>query len=150
MSSPCGDVGTIDDTNVLWRRVQDRLDYLWWDRQAEVWRVRPKPPALQFNEALSTAWAEHLVATHGLGADAALDPEGRYTLVYALTAGDARALNCEVSHSPTGTTPPECGHASIDWPPLVDKALKAEIRDGLSLAMHLVFGASQLEPPPGA
>lgn len=152
MSPQCGDVEELNDEEVLWRRVQDHLDHLTWDSDAQCWRPRPTHPsnALQFDPDLSTTWERHLTTVHALTPEAVLDESGKYTLVYALSVGDARGLDCGVRHSPVESTPPLCAHASLDWPEPVDRNAKREIRYGLSQVMTLIFGAPSVTPPPGA
>lgn len=152
MSSRCGEVDELDDHEILWRRVQDHLDHLTWDSDAECWRPRPTHPsnAFQFDPDMSATWERHLSEIHELGPEVVLDEAGKYSLVYAMQVEDARSLGCGVRHSPLEHTPPLCAHASVDWPDSVDKNLKREIRYGLAQAMTLIFGSPTVTPPPGA
>lgn len=149
---PCGEVVELDDSQDLWRRVRDHADHLTWNSDDRRWMPRPTPPsnALQFDPDMSTSWSQHLQGRHNQGPDAALDYEGRYTLVYGLNVGEARLIGCTVRHSPQASDPPDCAHSSLEWPVPADKSTRKAIRADLSHAMKLVHGESRLEPPPGS
>jgi len=110
----------------LLRRVQDHADWLEWssDHQRFLPRIRPKN-SIRFDPELSTSWREHLWQAHQVGPEAVLAGDPRYSLVFQLTARQARDITLTAEHDPDCTQPEPlgCAHCSIGRPPGVEKKI---------------------------
>lgn len=131
----------------------DDPNQLTWD-PGTGWLPNPRSNALKFDSDLSTQWRKHLMM-HGLGHEAVLDGDERYSLVGEILAGDAREKKFMVSHSPDGDTPIKCSHTSVKWPPESippagtepTPAQRKALRYELSRKFTLVYGEVHAPKP---
>lgn len=110
----CGEPSDLSGADHLWRQFQNSENHLIWDYDNERWL--PAPAALQFNPEMSSQWREHLQA-HGLGANVILSIDRGYSLVGEWPVDAIERLKFPVQHTPVGSTPIECAHSSVYWPP---------------------------------
>lgn len=149
---PCGQTLQLGENDSLWRRFMADEDVLTWDRELG-WLPNPRSNALQMNPDLSMAWREHLIR-HGFGPAIVLVADDRYSLVGEVAIRDVKRLTFGVSHSPKGSTQPECSHSSVDWPtdsvrpPATEpsQSVRKALRYNLSREFRFIFGT--LPPPP--
>jgi hypothetical protein len=147
----CGTPEEIIDDHRVWRLVKNEEDALEWIADEQRWVPHSSPPSIQFNPDLSVRWAEHLEAVHSQTADDQLANDGSaYTLLFEAHVENLRQLNLSVTHSPMGPEPPDCSHASADYPPGLNRSERRAVRNAVSLSMALSAGVVGFDPPPNA
>jgi hypothetical protein len=147
--SACGVPEDIDDDQHVWRQLKHDLDTLTWDADANRWLPRVEPPAIQFNDDLSTVWAEHVQTVHGAGPELAVRPD--YPLTYEALVAHLRTGGGSVEHTPQKIAhPTACAHASVYYPPDSNKPARKRYRNLVARALMIVHGEVTFPPPPGA
>lgn len=155
----CGDVQCIADDQRLWRATRAGADDLvWLGGKDGRWAPAPNPPSIQFHKdpddpkarEMSAAWREHLEGEHDMGPESVLKDKPSYTLVWEVGAGEARSLKFTVIHTPPGSTPVECAHASIYLPYGATRDVRRDMESSISKAVTHVLGELPPTGPPDA